>query len=257
MYGKNSLIEIVKVKSSIDNSIEEVFFIPAKRKNAPLLVKLHTWSFSKEAEKKEIKNIFKSTGWNILAPEFRGPNLANNPRAKEACGSKLAKQDIADAVYFIQKKYHLTSKQVFLLGGSGGGHMALLMAASYPSLWSVVCAWCPITDLNKWRFENLHYKTHIEACCDSKYQYAARSPINYIDEISKARVYISHGKCDNSVPFTHSLELYNKIIKKHPKADIFLNIFRGGHEIKVKEALIVFKSFLTANSKKLHSILSK
>ena len=167
-----------------------------------------------ENKKNTLREIYKNTGWNILCPEFRGPNLKDNPRAKEACASKYAKQDIIDAINFVKEKYHLTSKYIFLIGGSGGGHMALMMAAYSPLLWTAVCAWCPITDLNKWRFENANYKKHIEACCISKYQYKIRSPINYVNKIAKAKIFIFHGKNDNSVPFTHSLELYTKIIRK-------------------------------------------
>lgn len=35
--------------------------------------------------------------WHLLLPEFRGPNLAQNPNCQDACGSPKAKQDILDA----------------------------------------------------------------------------------------------------------------------------------------------------------------
>lgn len=247
-----------KIKSTLDGSYEKSFFIPSKNKNAPLLVKLHMWSVYKEHEKNIIKEIYKNTGWNILCPEFRGPNLKDNPRAKEACASKLAKQDIIDAIHFVKEEYNLTSKYIFLLGGSGGGHMALMMAAYSPLLWTAVCVWCPITDLNKWRFENVNYKKHIEACCINKYQYKIRSPINYVKKIANATVFIFHGKNDNSVPFTHSLEFYNRIIKKYPNSNVYLEIFNGGHEIKINKSLEIFKSFIqTKHTKQEKNRLSK
>lgn len=238
--GNNSLIKTLKIKSTIDGSIEENFFIASKQKNSPLLVKLHTWSCGKKAEIGNIKEIYRLTGWNILCPEFRGPNLKENIRAKEACGSKLAMQDIIDAIYTIKKEYKF--KYLFLFGGSGGGHMALMMAGYKPKLWTAVCAWSPITNLNTWRFQNPKYRPHIEACADKEYH--IRSPINYIDKIADATVYIFHGKDDKSVPFAQSLNFYNKIIRKYPYANIFFNIFKGGHEIKVKETIGIFKSYL-------------
>ena len=242
------IIKIVKVKSTIDGSIEEVFFIPSKNKSSPFLVNLHTWSFHKEAELDNIIKIYKLTGWNILCPEFRGPNTKNNLRAKEACASRLAKQDIIDAINVVKDKFDLDFKEIFLLGGSGGGHMALMMAAYKPQLWTAVCAWCPITDLNRWRFENPNYKEHIEKCCSkSKKEYKIRSPISYVDKIAKSTVFIFHGKNDKSVPFTQSLKFYNKIISKYPNANVYLNIFNGEHEININESISIFKSFIKKN----------
>ena len=48
-----------KIKSTVDGSYEKAFFIPSKDKNAPLIVKLHTWSAHKENENNIIKEIYK------------------------------------------------------------------------------------------------------------------------------------------------------------------------------------------------------
>jgi dipeptidyl aminopeptidase/acylaminoacyl peptidase len=66
---------------------------------------------------------------------------------------------------------------------------------------------------------------------------AMRSPINYIDEIAKANLKIFHGKYDHVVPVTQSIELYEQIFKKYPKAKVFLDIFDGGHEIDMQSAM--------------------
>jgi len=57
-----------------------------------------------------------------------------------------------------------------------------------------------------------------------------RSPISYIENISKANLKIFHGKYDKSVPFRHSLDLYNAIIEKHPDASVYIDVFDGGHQ---------------------------
>lgn len=245
----SNLIKIIKVKSSIDGSIEESFFIPSKKKNAPVIVVLHTWSFHKEKEIQNIKYIFKRTGWNVLCPEFRGPNLKDNPRVKEACASKPAKQDIIDAINYIKRNFKLKGREIFLLGGSGGGHMALMMAAYKPALWTAICAWCPLTDLLKFEKDNKNYRQHVKACCKSLSEYKKRSPVNYSDKIARAKVFIFHGKDDKSVHFTHSLNLYNKIIKRHLEASVFLSIFKGGHEIDRKESIRIFKGFVIDGGK--------
>jgi predicted peptidase len=85
-----------------------------------------------------------------MLPEFRGPNCSDNPRCTEACGSKLAKQDIVDAVNYVSKNYNINTDKIFLLGGSGGGHMALMTGSYRPDIWLAVSAWCSITDLQLW-----------------------------------------------------------------------------------------------------------
>ncbi len=96
--------------------------------------------------------------------------------------------------------------------------MALMTAAYSPELWKAVIASCPITDLAAWHGQNKNYAPHIEACCggppDSPgriEEYKKRSPVYYTEAISDARVYILHGKNDASVPFIHSLNLFNRI----------------------------------------------
>ena len=40
--------------------------------------------------------------------------------------------------------------RVYLIGVSGGGHMAMLMAGRHPELWAGVSAWCGIADIAQW-----------------------------------------------------------------------------------------------------------
>lgn len=120
--------------------------------------------------------------------------------------------------------------------------MALLMAAYMPNLWKGVVSYVPITDLAAWFTENPSYASHIEYCCcgkpegESLLEYKSRSPISYIDDIAKANVLICHGKFDKTVPFTQSLKFYREIYCKYPDARIFLNIFDGGHELRMNDA---------------------
>ena len=228
----------ILVKSSIDGSMQPSLFYKASKPNRPLLVGLHTWSFDRSNQISNMLPYAQQYDFNLLLPEFRGANLKNNPNLTEACGSELAKADIKDAIEYVIAEEDVDRDNVFLLGLSGGGHMALLMCGLCPELFRAVGAYVPITDLEKWSEENASYREHILACCSgSAEQMRRRSPISYIDTIARANLKIFHGKYDNVVPVTHSIELYLKIFEKYPKAKVYLDIFDGGHEIDMEAAM--------------------
>lgn len=241
-----------QITSTFDNSQQPVLFDCVQGKTPrPLLVGLHTWSAERHNQENVLLPLARERNWNLLLPEFRGPNLVSNSDGENACGSQAAKQDILDAVAHFQKQNNCGS-EVFLYGGSGGGHMALLMAAANPKLWTAVSAWCPITDLFAWRKENENYRPHIEHCCggvpeDGKkiaQNYRERSPIFHAAQIAESTTFIHHGKWDVSVPFSQSVNLYGEISRLKPDAKVFLEIFDGAHEAHAQRALDWFETFL-------------
>jgi dipeptidyl aminopeptidase/acylaminoacyl peptidase len=241
----------ILITSAIDGTKQPSLFHQSPVKNSPLLVGLHTWSFGRDNQVENLLPIAKELNWNLLLPEFRGPNLASNPQAEKACGSPYAKQDIIDAVNYIHDNFEVGLENVFLIGGSGGGHMALMMAAYAPKLWKAVAAFVPVCDLKTWYCEAQNYSEHIASCCggepegESLKQYYERSPLYHIDGIAQSNVKIFHGKYDELVPYnSHSLRLYNELCEKHQNARVFLDIFDGGHEIRTEYAKTWFLSQL-------------
>ena len=71
----------------------------------------------------------------------------------------------------------MSMKDIYIIGGSGGGHAALLLAARYPELWTAVSAWCPISDIAAWHKQcqdrALRYAKDIEQICGGDPQIAA------------------------------------------------------------------------------------
>jgi len=244
----------LQITSSLDGSQEPVLFAEGKA-GAPLLVMLHSWSADRFNHEKH-EALAKQRGWHLLLPEFRGPNLVGNPRRSEACADELAQQDVLDAVTFVRANYDV-GEYIFLLGGSGGGHMSLMMAAAAPQLWTAVSSWCPITDLEKWRLQNPNYRPHIEACCggvpedsaEVAEQYTKRSPMSHVAQIAQATVFIHHGKEDPSVPSSHTFELYRNIFLNYPDAKVYSEIFPGGHDFHPERAAQWFETFLSADSR--------
>ena len=253
---KNEFKEI-EVISSLDGSCEKsLFFFPAnasKKKSIPLVVWLHTWSADRFNQVAIVK-FCKERDWALLLPEFRGPNLVDNPRAQEACGSHLACQDIIDAVEFVQANYAIDRTTVFLAGGSGGGHMSLMTGAYKPEVWRAVSSWCPITDVALWHKyygKGFGYAPHMEACCGGEpgdspevnYEYAKRSPMSYLTRLAKVNLSVHHGRFDKSVPCIHTINLAVALNALKPEK-FFFEIFDGGHECIPERAFVWFDKIL-------------
>ena len=239
----SAAMQEVQIPSSLDGTLQPSLYRKStSAEKRPLLVGLHTWSCDRFNQINDLLPLAEEQDFNLILPEFRGPNLTDNPNCTEACASELAMRDIRDAVEFAVRD-GADPDHVFLYGCSGGGHMALMMAGYCPHLFEAIAAFVPITDLKKWADYTPHYRPHILACCsDDETEMAKRSPMSYIDEISRANIKIFHGKYDSSVPFTHSVELFNATIEKYPAAKVYLDIFDGGHEFDLHQALYWFKS---------------
>ncbi len=88
--------------------------------------------------------------------------------------------------------YSVDTDRVYLVGVSGGGHAALLMAGRSPEVWAGVSAWCGISDIAKWwrqtKDAGLDYCEQIEASCGGSpddtsevmQECRNRSPLTYL-----------------------------------------------------------------------------
>ncbi len=188
----------------------------------PLAVALHTWSYSfRHPSAMEFATICARRNWNLIFPDFRGPNTR-----PEACGSELVVSDLEDAVSHMKSVFLIDPDRIYLTGGSGGGYATLLAAGRRPGLWAAASAWCPISDLAAWHAECAgverfrHYAGHIEAACggDPRTDPAARkeavrrSALPTLAEAKELPLDISTGIHDGhrgSVPVSHALRAYN------------------------------------------------
>ena len=228
----------ILVKSTLDGTMQPSLLFRAADERRPVLVGLHSWSYDRFNQIKNMLSYAEENGFHLLLPEFRGANLESNPNRTQACGSMYAKQDIIDAVDHLVNIGLADRDNIFLLGASGGGHMALMMAGYKPEYFKAIGAFVPITDLQKWAGENPRYRPHVLACCsDDEEQMRLRSPMTYADTIVKANLKIFHGKYDPVVPVSHSLNLYQKLMQTDPEAKVYLDIFDGGHELVMQQAM--------------------
>ncbi len=192
----------------------------------PLLVHLHTWSggYRQASPRDSFWALARQRGWAFIHPHFRGPN-----QTPEACGSALAMADVVDAVRFAQANADIDASRIYLVGSSGGGHMALQTAAHHPELWAGVSAWVPISDLFAWHATHTkieddqpkpgRYARMIEASCGgppgtpaTDREYVARSPLFHLHRAAGLPIDINVGIHDGhkgSVPTDQSLLAFN------------------------------------------------
>lgn len=197
----------------------------------PLLVGLHTWSFDYTQAGGEtvyarwcIQN-----NWFFIHPDFRGPNTK-----PQAMGSEDVVSDILDAVKYMAERYSIDTERIYLIGVSGGGHAALLMAGRAPDIWAGISAWCGISDIKKWWEQNKKagtgYEKSIESSCKGKpdcdravaEECLKRSPISYLRHAQSINLDINAGVGDGhqgSVPFSQSLYAFNEVASKNDKIE--------------------------------------
>lgn len=220
---------LVKVRSTKDGTDQPCYFwAPAKANTAPvpLIVGLHTWSYDLRQFDvyRSVLAYAKKAGWAFLGPNFRGPN-----KTPQGCGSDLAVQDIVDAVNYAKSRVKIDPDRVMIIGGSGGGHMALLMCGRHPEVFAAGAAFCPISDCARWYTDSMakhpgrsrqYAKMLVAACGGTPAQkpeeYAHRSPLTYLSRARRAGVsiYIATGIHDGwkgSVPVGHAIRAFNAL----------------------------------------------
>ena len=225
----NYTLSEVSVVSSVDGSEEPVIIghpadvKPGKMNVAarPLLVGVHSWSTDRFSSTAQQSKQAAERGWLAVFPEFRGPNRTTNPRAIEAGGSLLAQHDIIDAVEDMKDEFVVDEERVYIMGGSGGGHISLLMACKYLEVWAGCSSWVPITSLKEWWEQQNGYAVHVEAVCGGKpgdsaevdYEYLRRSPRTFITTEMNTPVRISHGQMDGCIRVQQTWDTFRELAK--------------------------------------------
>lgn len=220
----------VRITSTLDGTEQPSYVwtpeIPAGEKR-PLLVRLHSWSYGYEQENADWFREAVDRGWIYLHPNFRGRN--DHP---EACGSKLARRDVLDAIDWAIENHAVDTERIYVCGVSGGGHMTMLMSGHHPERFAAASAWVGISDLAEWhRFhtstgEPSRYAKMITACTGGPpgmseavdAEYRDRSPLFHLHRVGDLPLDVNAGVKDGrtgSVPIHHSLRAFNAIARAH------------------------------------------
>ncbi|REJ89147.1 MAG: prolyl oligopeptidase [Planctomycetota bacterium] len=216
----------IEIESSQDGSLQPSrIWAPdtADATPTPLLISLHSWSGDYLQDRSRWLAEAADRGWVYIQPNFRGRN--DHP---EACGSKLARHDVLDALDWCLSKYSVDEERIYLAGASGGGHMTMLMAARHPDRFSAVSAWVGISDLAAWYQFHLQdgepqrYAQMIALCCggppgaspEVDREYRERSPIFWLHDVGDLHIDLNAGVTDGktgSVPIRHTIDAFNVI----------------------------------------------
>ncbi|MFN9825838.1 MAG: alpha/beta hydrolase family protein [Planctomyces sp.] len=223
------------IPSSLDGKSQPVLaWAPdtAKVQKTPLFVFLHSWSSDYTQDNSKWLEACAERGWIWLHPNFRGIN-----QSPQACGSRLARQDILDAIEHACELWQVDRERIYLAGVSGGGHMSLLMAGHHPERFSAISAWVGPTDLAQWhRFHTQDgkpgkYAKMIEKSLlgapgtspEIDAEYRDRSPVYHLHQATTLPVSIWAGVEDGhtgSVPVSHSLWAFNAVCRGLQRPEI-------------------------------------
>jgi hypothetical protein len=241
--------KIVNIRSSIDNNEQKAYFYKSKSSQPkPFIVSLHTWS-GDYSQIDEIAAICKQKDLNYIHPDFRGPNLTIN-----ACCSKLALTDIDDAITYGIENSNVDTSEIYVIGVSGGGYATLSTFMKSRHNIKKFSAWASITDLIAWynesKIRSNNYAGNILDCTGSENvlnieNARKRSPVYWdtpVEKLKSSKLFIYAGIYDGiqgSVPITHSINFYNKLLKDMSVSDTseYVSIFEELKLLEFREPL--------------------
>jgi len=214
--------QAVDIQSSVDGTQQKAVFHSSNENEAqPLIVSLHTWS-GDYLQKDPLADEILLRGWNYIHPDFRGSNTK-----PEACGSEKVIPDIEDVIHYAIEHGNVDTTEVHIIGVSGGGYATLLafMKLDYPV--KSFNAWASISNLENWYWEckgrGLKYAGHLEQVTTNGNGFDVaearnRSPLFVSFQSEKRKgaslnIYAGiHDGYTGSVPISHSIDMYNKLI---------------------------------------------
>jgi esterase/lipase len=249
--------KIIEIKSSKDGSLQKSYFYKSQTKELkPLIVSLHTWSGNYN-EYDELAEICKKKDLNYIHPDFRGAN-----QTLQSCCSELALADIDDAITYAIKNSNVDTSKIYVIGVSGGGYATLSTFMKSKHNIKKFSSWAPITDLISWYKEceirNMYYTKNILDCTGSTNQLnlknaKLKSPIYWntpIDKLKDSKLYIYAGIYDGSVPITHSINFYNKLLNDLSVQDT-LSYISPHEKLKLLEKREPLSEFGTISGRKI------
>lgn len=223
LISQDKLVEPETIRySSFDGlEIEGLIYRAKSQNNGHWIVYPHGGPQS--AERKFYRGLLQyllANGYNIFAPNFRGSTCYGSQFMKmvEQDWGDGPRRDIISGVNWLVKEGYADSDKLFVMGGSYGGYLSLLLHGRHPELWKGVVDQCGMTDLISY-IESVpeHWKSIMKERLgdieEDRDKLIKDSPITYIEEMRQPTLIIQ-GANDPRVPRTESdqmVERFNEL----------------------------------------------
>ena len=226
---------VVDIVSSADQTKQPAYFRPSQGEAPrPLVVSLHTWSGGYDQPDSLVGQVV-DNNYNYIHPHFRGPN-----RTAEATGSPRVISDLDDAIAYAIEHGNVDTTEIHVIGASGGGYATLLSYLTTHHSVKTFSAWVPISNLIDWYHETkIREPRHALEIAQSTTGINFKPDWFYLDEAEarrrsplfmptpvarrqRSKLYIYSGVHDGytgSVPITHSINMYNKVVRDFDPTD--------------------------------------
>jgi poly(3-hydroxybutyrate) depolymerase len=231
MSQAHSFLQKDSITSVLDGNTQIFYYFKAvDSKPKPLVVQLHSWSFSADAlQNVNLDSAAKSKDWNYIFPNFRGVN-----NHAKACCSEFALSDIDEAIDWAFTHMNIDKNRIYVVGHSGGGFATLAMYMKSRHRIKAFSAWVPISDLVAWYEESVErknkYASEIIKCIGANEVFdeqkaKERSPLFWKTPVKKRKnsylqIYTGiHDGYTGSVPISQSIHFYNKLLADAKERD--------------------------------------
>ena len=216
----------------------DVYFDKDKEKPTPLVINIHGggWNHGEKESQKGYGSFFKK-GFAVANVEYRLVDVAPAPAAIEDVRCALLYM-IANA-----KKYNIDTDRIVIMGGSAGGHLALVAGLLQnnhvfdkdclpvePVKIAAIIDKYGVADLTgapkgTWKYKSV--RNWLGDRQNSMKFAASVSPIAYVNSLSPP-VFIVHGDADPIVPYSQSVTLHEKLVEAGVPTE-FITIKGGQH----------------------------
>ncbi len=244
--------EVITYKSFDDLEIEALLF-RAKPENANGYTIFWPHGGPQYNESKSFRamfQIFLNRGYNIFCPNFRGSTGygAEFVKLVEGDWGHGPRLDNVEGIKWLFEEGISNPDKLFLVGGSYGGYMALLLHGRHPEYFKAVVDIFGVSDL--FTFYNSvpeHWKPMMKQWIgdpvDDKERFETDSPVTYLDTMTKPMLVIQ-GAHDPRVVKEESDQIVEKLRDAGREVE-YIVLEDEGHGFSKKEnEILVYKSML-------------